>query len=216
MAGKHVYFFGGKLTEGSAKLRNLLGGKGSNLAEMALIGIPVPPGFTITTEACIYYYKNKSYPAGMTDQVQSALQQLEKVMGRRFGDPVNPLLVSVRSGARVSMPGMMDTVLNIGLNDQTVEGLAKAMNNPRAAWDSYRRFVQMFGDVVLGLKPEKKEEMDPFEVIIEQMKERKGVKLDIELSLEDLKELVALFKTMIVQRLGRKIPEIPRNSSGEQ
>ncbi|MFN4111066.1 MAG: PEP/pyruvate-binding domain-containing protein, partial [Ignavibacteria bacterium] len=188
---KYVYFFGGKKAEGRADMKELLGGKGANLAEMVNISLPVPAGFTITTEVCTYFYKhNKTYPRELEKQVKEALQKVEKIMGARFGDPENPLLVSVRSGARASMPGMMDTVLNLGLNDNTVQGLIKKTNNPRFAYDSYRRFVQMYGDVVLGLKPQRKDEIDPFEAIIEKKKHERGVTQDIELSTDDLKELV--------------------------
>ncbi|MBI3002741.1 MAG: pyruvate, phosphate dikinase, partial [candidate division NC10 bacterium] len=171
MAKKYVYFFGKGRAEGRAIMKDLLGGKGSNLAEMTALGVPVPPGFTITTEACIEFMRLKGkFPPGLWEQVRRNLARLEEAMGARFGDPANPLLVSVRSGARVSMPGMMDTVLNLGLNDRTVQGLIARSGNPRFAYDSYRRFVQMFGDVVLGLKPESQEERDPFEVALEQKK----------------------------------------------
>ena len=164
-------------------MRNLLGGKGANLAEMNLIGVPVPPGFTITTEVCSEYYdlgKDKVVELLKSD-VEKAIANIETLMNSKFGDVANPLLVSVRSGARASMPGMMDTILNLGLNDEVVEGLSRKTNNPRFAWDSYRRFVQMYGDVVLGMKPTNKEDIDPFEAIIEEVKEAKGVKLDNEL-----------------------------------
>lgn len=207
---KYVYFFGGKKAEGKAEMKALLGGKGANLAEMVNIGLPVPAGFTITTEVCTYYYKNNhKYPKELKAQVLAALKKVEKEMGAVFGDPKNPLLVSVRSGARASMPGMMDTILNLGLNDVTVQGLIEKTNNPRFAYDSYRRFVQMYGDVVLGLKPKDKHEHDPFEVIIENKKLAKGVKLDTELTADDLKELVAEFKTAIKEKTGHDFPDNP-------
>src|SRR5512134_3557189 len=165
---KWVYAFGDGKAEGSAAMRDLLGGKGANLAEMAGLGLPVPPGMTISTEVCTYFYANgQTYPTELAAQVQKGLARIEKIMGRRFGSRDNPLLLSVRSGARVSMPGMMDTVLNLGLNDETVSALAEQTGNARFAWDSYRRFVHMFGDVVLGLKPESKHERDPLEVLLE-------------------------------------------------
>jgi len=207
---KYVYFFGGKKAEGKADMKALLGGKGANLAEMVNIGLPVPAGFTITTEVCTYYYKNNhKYPKELKAQVLDALKKVEKEMGAVFGDPKNPLLVSVRSGARASMPGMMDTILNLGLNDVTVQGLIQKTNNPRFAYDSYRRFVQMYGDVVLGLKPKDKHEHDPFEVIIENKKHAKGVKLDTELTADDLKELVTEFKTAIKEKTGHDFPDDP-------
>ncbi|HQO41255.1 MAG TPA: PEP/pyruvate-binding domain-containing protein, partial [Spirochaetota bacterium] len=168
---KRVYSFGGGSGEGSSDMKNLLGGKGAGLAEMSNIGAPVPAGFTITTEVCTEYYKNnKKFPAGLDKEVDAAMKKTEKIMGRRFGDPENPLLVSVRSGARVSMPGMMDTVLNLGLNDATVKGIIKRSGNERFGWDSYRRFIQMYGDVVMGLKPEGKDVIDPFEEVMEKLK----------------------------------------------
>jgi pyruvate,orthophosphate dikinase len=207
---KHVYFFGAPKAEGSADMKNLLGGKGANLAEMVNLGMPVPPGFTITTEVCTHYYKNdSSYPPGLQEDVQAALAKVEETMGAKFGDASNPLLVSVRSGARASMPGMMDTVLNLGLNDETVQGIIARTKNPRFAYDSYRRFVAMYGDVVMGLKPEAKGEEDPFEVILHARKKERGVKIDNELSAEDLKDLVARFKAEIKKRLGREFPEKP-------
>ncbi len=207
---KYVYFFGGKKAEGKADMKALLGGKGANLAEMVNIGLPVPAGFTITTEVCTYYYKNNHrYPKELKSQVLTALKKVEKEMGAVFGDPKNPLLVSVRSGARASMPGMMDTILNLGLNDVTVQGLIEKTSNPRFAYDSYRRFVQMYGDVVLGLKPKDKHEHDPFEVIIENKKHAKGVKLDTELTADDLKELVAEFKSAIKEKTGHDFPDDP-------
>jgi len=209
--GKLVYFFGDKGSDGDATMKNLLGGKGANLAEMAGIGLPVPPGFTITTEVCTAYDPKKgTYPKPLAGQVDAALARLEKAMGKKFGDTANPLLVSVRSGARASMPGMMDTVLNLGLNDATVEGLAKKSGNDRFAWDSYRRFVQMYGDVVMGLKPESAKEADPFEAIIEKKKEKLGVHLDTELTTEHLKELVAEFKAAVKKFAGRPFPTDPK------
>jgi pyruvate,orthophosphate dikinase len=205
---KYVYFFGGGKAEGRADMKELLGGKGANLAEMTNIGLPVPAGFTITTEVCTYYYEhNKSYPPELKAEVQDAMRKTEAAMGAKFGDPKNPLLVSCRSGARVSMPGMMDTVLNIGLNEASLRGLIDKTGNERFAWDSYRRFVQMYGDVVLGLKPQSKHEIDPFEHIMDELKHAKGVKLDTELTTEDLKELVRRFKKAVKERTGKDFPE---------
>ncbi len=210
MAKKYVYFFGSGKADGKAEMKALLGGKGANLAEMTNIALPVPPGFTISTEVCTYYYENKKrYPKELDSDVEKALAKVEKAMGKRFADPKDPLLVSVRSGARASMPGMMDTILNLGLNDQTIKGLIEKTGNERFAWDSYRRFVQMYGDVVLGLKPQTKEDVDPFEHIIEQVKNSKGVQLDTDLTTEDLKELVVRFKRAIKQKLGIEFPNDP-------
>ena len=207
---KYVYFFGGKKAEGGEKLRNLLGGKGAGLAEMINLVIPVPPGFTITTEACVYFYQHKmAFPDGLKEEVQKNLKKVEKEMGAIFGDPKNPLLFSVRSGARVSMPGMMDTVLNLGLNEKTVKGLGERTNNEWFAYDCYRRFVQMYGDVVLGLKPQTKEEHDPFEDLIEKKKKDRKITLDTEMSVADLKDLVSSFKGLIKTRLGIVFPEDP-------
>jgi pyruvate,orthophosphate dikinase len=207
---KYVYFFGGNKAEGKAEMKNLLGGKGANLAEMVNIGMPVPAGFTITTEVCTYYYQNnKKYPKELKAQVLNALKKVEKLMEAKFGDPENPLLVSVRSGARASMPGMMDTILNLGLNDVTVQGVIKKTNNPRFAYDSYRRFVQMYGDVVLGLKPVSKLDEDPFEVILEKKKHDNGFKLDTELTADHLKELVEEFKAAIKEKTGKDFPTDP-------
>lgn len=208
---KYVYTFGDKKAEGNAKMKELLGGKGANLAEMNLIGVPVPPGFTITTEACNNYYKNgKEEVLRMLDeQVRAGVAYVEKVTGKRFGDPGNPLLLSVRSGARASMPGMMDTVLNLGMNDEVVGGFAKKAGNERAAWDSYRRFMQMYGDVVMGLKPENKEDSDPFEDAIDLLKEERGVENDIELAKDDLVELCSRFSQLIEKRTGRAFPQDP-------
>ncbi|MGD8717240.1 MAG: pyruvate, phosphate dikinase [Candidatus Zixiibacteriota bacterium] len=210
MDAKYVYFFGDGAAEGTAKKKDLLGGKGAGLAEMTNIGIPVPPGFTITTEACVYYYQHGDFPPGLEEEAELQLGRVEQSLDRRFGDVDNPLLLSVRSGARVSMPGMMDTVLNIGLNDKTVAGLARQMGDPRPAYDSYRRFVQMYGDVVLGLKPESDDDVDPFEEIIDRVKDERGVKLDVELGADDLKELVKLFKAAVKERLGVDFPDDPR------
>jgi pyruvate,orthophosphate dikinase len=207
---KYVYFFAANKAEGKAEMKALLGGKGANLAEMCNLGIPVPPGFTISTEVCTAYYKNKKkYPAGLEEEVVTNLNKAEKEMGKKFGDAKDPLLFSVRSGARASMPGMMDTVLNLGLNDKIVEGLAKLTKNARFAWDSYRRFVQMYGDVVMDLKPVEKDDVDPFEEIIERKKSEKGVELDTDLNTNDLKELVAEFKHAIKTRTGKEFPEDP-------
>jgi pyruvate,orthophosphate dikinase len=207
---KYVYFFGGKESEGGDDLKNLLGGKGAGLAGMVNLGIPVPPGFTITTEACVYFYMhNEAFPDGLKEQIIKNLKMVEDLMGKKFGNPENPLLFSVRSGARVSMPGMMDTVLNLGLNEKTVKGLAELTGNERFAYDCYRRFVQMYGDVVLGLKPKTKVEIDPFEEIIEAKKREKAIKLDVELTVDDLKDLVAAFKNIIMEKLGVTFPEDP-------
>jgi pyruvate,orthophosphate dikinase len=203
---KYVYLF----NEGRAEMKNLLGGKGANLAEMTRLGIPVPPGYTLTTEICTYYYKNRqTYPPGLKKEVEKGVAYIEGIMGTRFGDAEDPLLLSVRSGARTSMPGMMDTVLNLGLNDATVEAVARLTDNSRFAWDCYRRFVQMYGDVVLGLKPTSKSEEDPFEVVIERKKKEKGIKLDTELSTNDLKELVKEFKDLVKRRTGKTFPDDP-------
>jgi pyruvate,orthophosphate dikinase len=205
MARKYVFFFGKGKAEGRAEQKNLLGGKGANLHEMTRLAIPVPSGFTISTEACIHYTKNKKqYPAGMWKQVEENLKKVEKAMDAKFGDPGNPLLVSVRSGARVSMPGMMDTVLNLGLNDQTLQGLILRSKNERFAYDSYRRFVQMFGDVVLGI------EKQSFERLLEAQKNAKKVKLDTELTAADLKELVTLFKRVVKDKTGKDFPQDPK------
>jgi pyruvate,orthophosphate dikinase len=210
MATKRIYSFGGGKAEGSRDMKDLLGGKGAGLAEMSNIGIPVPPGFTITTEVCTAFYSSGGkLPRGLDAEIRAAMRKVEALAGKGFGDESNPLLVSVRSGARVSMPGMMDTVLNLGLNDRTVEGLAARSSNPRFAWDSYRRFVAMFGDVVLGMKPERKEDRDPFEVILERKKHARGVRYDSELPVEALQELVGEFKAEIERRKGRKFPDEP-------
>lgn len=210
-ATKYVYLFGNGKAEGNAAMKDLLGGKGANLAEMDRIGIPVPPGFTITTEACIAYtkYGSEKIKELLEDDVKSAMKHIEEIMQMQFGSNENPLLVSVRSGARASMPGMMDTILNLGLNDNSVQGLIKKTQNERFAWDSYRRFVQMYGDVVMGLKPENKEDLDPFEVIMDSLKKEKGVTSDLELTASDLKELVYLFKKAIKERTGKDFPDDP-------
>ncbi len=206
---KRVYTFGNGKAEGKAEMKNLLGGKGANLAEMNLIGVPVPPGFTITTDVCSEYYslgKDKVVEL-LKPEVAAAIAEQEILMSSKFGDVENPLLVSVRSGARASMPGMMDTILNLGLNDAVVEGLTKKTGNPRFVWDSYRRFVQMYGDVVLGMKPENKNDHDPFELIIEEIKEEKGVHLDTDLTVDDLKEMVARFKAAVKKQTGQDFPD---------
>ncbi|MDD2247426.1 MAG: pyruvate, phosphate dikinase [Proteiniphilum sp.] len=211
MERKRVYTFGNGAAEGRADMKNLLGGKGANLAEMNLIGVPVPPGFTITTEVCTEYNElGKEYVIGvLKDEVDSAVSRIEELTGTKFGDKNNPCLVSVRSGARVSMPGMMDTVLNLGLNDDAVEGIAVKSGNDRFAWDSYRRFVQMYGDVVLGMKPQSKEDIDPFEEIMDKMKISKGVELDTDLTTDDLKELVKRFKVAVKEKTGHDFPVDP-------
>ena len=209
---KQVYYFGGKKAEGNGKMKDLLGGKGANLADMNLCGVPVPPGFTITTEVCNKYFEigEKATVDSIKTDVEVAMKKVESaVAGPKFGDNSNPLLVSVRSGARASMPGMMDTILNLGLNDESVEAVASKSGNARFAWDSYRRFVQMYGDVVLGMKPTSKEEEDPFEVIIEEKKHKVGAKLDTDLSTEDLKDLVAKFKAAVKKQTGRDFPVSP-------
>ena len=210
-AGKHVYLFGRK-TDGNGTMKPLLGGKGANLAEMCRIGLPVPPGFTITTEVCTYYYAHKrSYPSALQAQMKAGITAIEKQTKKTFGDLKNPLLVSVRSGARDSMPGMMDTILNLGLNDQTVEALANKTNNPRFAWDCYRRFVQMYGDVVLGVQKRPNEDHEPFETVIESLKHER-YQQDIEdtkLTVDDLKELVVRFKALVKERAGKNFPASP-------
>ncbi len=202
---KYVYFFGGGKAEGRADMKASLGGKGANLAEMTNLGVPVPPGFTISTEVCDAFYKNnKQYPKGLREEVEKNLEKLEKVMGKKFGDPKNPLLMSVRSGAAISMPGMMDSVLNLGTNEDVVEGLEKMSGNKRFAWDSYRRFIQMFGDVVMGV------EHDEFEKILAAQKEKRGVKLDTELNTEDLIEIVGEYKKLYKEKTGEDFPTDPR------
>jgi pyruvate,orthophosphate dikinase len=211
MNKKRVYLFGNGNAEGKADMKNLLGGKGANLAEMNLIGVPVPPGFTITTEVCSEYNQlgQDAVVALLKSEVEEAITKVEAATGTKFGDKSNPCLVSVRSGARVSMPGMMDTVLNLGMNDDAVEGIAAKSGNPRFAWDSYRRFVQMYGDVVLGMKPTSKTEIDPFEKIIEDVKDARGVKFDTELEVEDLKTLVKKFKAAVKAQTGKDFPDSP-------
>ncbi|HER07289.1 MAG TPA: pyruvate, phosphate dikinase, partial [Bacteroides sp.] len=208
---KHVYTFGDKKAEGRTDMKNLLGGKGANLAEMNLIGVPVPPGFTITTEVCTEYNKSgrDRVVQMIRPEVEAAVKNIENIMGTSFGSNENPCLVSVRSGARVSMPGMMDTVLNLGMNENAVEGLIAKTGNERFAWDSYRRFVQMYGDVVLGLKPESKEDIDPFEKIMDEVKEARGVENDNELDVDDLKLLVKKFKEAVKKQTGHDFPVDP-------
>ncbi|MDO4309589.1 MAG: pyruvate, phosphate dikinase [Prevotella sp.] len=211
MSEKRVYTFGNGKAEGKADMRNLLGGKGANLAEMNLIGVPVPPGFTITTDVCNEYFEKgkEDVVALLKEDVNKAVAHIEGLMNSKFGNVENPLLVSVRSGARASMPGMMDTILNLGLNDEVAAGLAKKTGNERFVYDSYRRFVQMYGDVVLGMKPVNKEDIDPFEAIIEKVKEQRGIKLDNELNIDELKQLVAEFKAAIKEQTGKDFPTDP-------
>jgi len=210
MSTQYVYFFGNKKSDGDGKMKALLGGKGANLAEMINIGLPVPAGFTITTEVCNYYYANgKQYPPELEAQVAAALKKVEEAMGAQFGSTTNTLLLSCRSGARESMPGMMDTVLNIGLNDVTVEALAKQSKSERFAWDSYRRFIQMYGDVVMGLKPQSKTDPDHFEELIEKKRHKANVEFDSQLTAEQLKELVAEFKAVIKKHTGKEFPTDP-------
>ena len=215
---KRVYTFGNGKAEGRADMKNLLGGKGANLAEMNLIGVPVPPGFTITTEVCTTYTQQgkEAVVKEIKGDVEKAIAHIESLTGTKFGDASNPLLVSVRSGARVSMPGMMDTVLNLGMNDDAVEAIAKKSGNARFAWDSYRRFVQMYGDVVLGMKPKTKEDIDPFEEVMDKVKEAKGIKSDTELQVEDLKELVKLFKAAVKENTGNNygVLSVPYSTAG--
>ena len=211
MSGKRVYTFGNGKAEGRADMRNLLGGKGANLAEMNLIGVPVPPGFTITTDVCNEYFEKgkDDVVALLRGEVENSIRHIESLIGLKFGDAANPLLLSVRSGARASMPGMMDTILNLGLNDKVVEGLVRKTGNERFAYDSYRRFVQMYGDVVLGMKPVNKEDIDPFEAIIEKVKAQRGIVLDNEMNVDELKLLVVLFKEAIKKQTGADFPENP-------
>ena len=208
---KRIYTFGNGSAEGNAQMRDLLGGKGANLAEMNRIGVPVPPGFTISTEVCTEYYERgrEAVVADLKDDLMAAVKHIETIMGFKFGDVENPLLVSVRSGSRASMPGMMDTILNLGLNDTVVDGLARKSGNERFAWDSYRRFVQMYGDVVLGMKPVNKDDIDPFEAIIEEVKKEAGVKLDNELTTDHLKDLVKRFKKAVMKATGHDFPTDP-------
>jgi pyruvate,orthophosphate dikinase len=206
MSQKYVYFFGGGKAEGSRGMKELLGGKGAGLAEMTNVGVPVPPGFTISTDVCaLYYENNRQYPNGLEKQVQDNLEQLEDLMGKKLGDPKDPLLVSVRSGAAVSMPGMMDTVLNLGLNDKAVEGLAQQSGNERFAWDSYRRFINMFGDVVMGVDHEN------FENELEKVKQKKGVEQDTELDADDLKQVVDIYKKVYKDHTGEDFPQDPKD-----
>src|SRR5881396_1500528 len=213
-AAKYVYLFGNKKADGNGSMKPLLGGKGANLAEMTRIGLPVPPGFTITTEVCTYYYdNNRTYPKALQPQVEAGIRQMEKIMGTRFGDAkAMPLLVAVRSGARDSMPGMMDTILNLGLNDQSVLALAKATKNDRFAWDCYRRFIQMYGDVVLGVQKKPGEDHEPFETVIGGLKQERYGNHDLEdtqLMTDDLKELVKRFKALVEERTGKAFPGNP-------
>src|SRR4051812_4088578 len=209
-SAKYVYQFGNKKADGNGSMKPLLGGKGANLAEMTRIGLPVPPGFTITTEVCTYYYAHKrTYPKELRSQMQAGIVNMEKIMGCKFGDAQGmPLLVAVRSGARDSMPGMMDTILNLGLNDQTVLALAKATKNERFAWDCYRRFVQMYGDVVLGVQKREGEDHEPFETVIEKFKHDKYHKdlVDSDLTAADQQELVKRFKVLVLERTGKGFP----------
>lgn len=206
---KWVYSFGNGAAEGAAEMRNLLGGKGANLAEMSSLGLPVPPGFTITTEVCTWYYEHeKSYPDTLTAQVAEALEKVGEATNRKFGDPQRPLLVSVRSGARVSMPGMMDTVLNLGLNDQTVEAIAREAGDRRFAYDSYRRFIQMYSDVVLGL------DHHEFEEILEEYKERNELTLDTQIDADAWLGIIEKFKALVEEELEKPFPQDPQSSSG--
>src|SRR5438270_6123412 len=208
---RYVYYFGDGHANGTGKMKPLLGGKGANLAEMTRIGLPVPPGFTITTEVCTYFYEHKrTYPAQLKAGVEAALRKVEQSVGKKLGDKERPLLVSVRSGARDSMPGMMDTILNLGMNDKVVEIVAKRTNNARFAWDSYRRFLQMYGDVVMEVQKRPGEDHDPFENVIEQLKDQRYRKHDfpdVRLTVADLKALVERFKALIKERTGKSFPQ---------
>ena len=208
---RYVYYFGDGKADGDGKMKPLLGGKGANLHEMTRIGLPVPPGFTISTEVCTYFYENKrTYPSELNEQVESALSKVEKSAGKKLGDRSNPLLLSVRSGARDSMPGMMDTILNLGMNDDVVEIVAEKSGNPRFAWDSYRRFLQMYGDVVMGVQKREDEDHEPFEAVIESVKHAAGVEKDLDLTADDFKVLVEKFKQLIKERTGKAFPQDPR------
>src|SRR5450432_345015 len=211
---RYVYYFGDGKADGAGSMKPLLGGKGANLAEMTRIGLPVPPGFTLTTEICTYYYENKrSYPPELNAQVETALAKVEKSVGKKLGDKERPLLLSVRSGARDSMPGMMDTILNLGMNDAVVEIIAEKSGNPRFAWDSYRRFLQMYGDVVLGVQKRPGEDHEPFESVIEHLKDERYGKHDfpdVKLTVPDLKELVKRFKALIQKRTNKTVPQDPQ------
>lgn len=211
MSEKRVYTFGNGQAEGNAQMRERLGGKGANLAEMNLIGIPVPPGFTIATDVCNEYYEvgQEKIVEILQAEVNAAVAHVENLMNSKFGSTENPLLVSVRSGARASMPGMMDTILNLGLNDEVAEGMVRKTGNPHFVYDSYRRFVQMYGDVVLGMKPVNKEDIDPFEAIIDEVKAIRGIELDKDLSVDELKDLVARFKKAIKEQTGNDFPTDP-------
>src|SRR5215813_6036547 len=211
---KYVYLFGNKKADGNGSMKALLGGKGANLAEMTRIGLPVPPGFTITTEVCTYYYAHKrSYPKELQPQIEAGIANMEKIIGTKFGDKnAMPLLVAVRSGARDSMPGMMDTILNLGLNDETVIALVKATNNERFGWDCYRRFIQMYGDVVMGVQKRPNEDHEPFETVISGLKDERYGNHEIEdtkLTVDDLKDLVARFKQLVKERAGKEFPNDP-------
>ncbi|HXO94624.1 MAG TPA: PEP/pyruvate-binding domain-containing protein, partial [Candidatus Acidoferrum sp.] len=212
-APRYVYYFGDGHADGKGTMKSLLGGKGANLHEMTRIGLPVPPGLTITTEVCSYFYDhNRTYPAQLEAQVAASMAKVEKSTGKRFGDQERPLLVSVRSGARDSMPGMMDTILNLGMNDEVVEIVAKKANNARFAWDSYRRFLQMYGDVVMGVQKRPGEDHEPFEAVIERLKDERYGKHDfpdVRLTVADLKELVQRFKALIGERTGKSFPQDP-------
>src|SRR3989339_412553 len=204
MKTKHIYFFGGKKADGNGKMKDLLGGKGANLAEMVNLGVPIPPGFTVTTKVCNYYYEHdKKLPVGFDDDFEASVAKVEKLTGKKFGDPKNPLLFSVRSGAKFSMPGMMDTVLNLGLNDLTVAGLARVTNNPRFAYDAYRRFLQMFSDVVMEV------EKALFEEILDHVKEKVGAKNDTDLSVDDLKKVIKLYKELYKKHTKKDFPSEP-------
>src|SRR5438270_2665672 len=210
---QYVYYFGDGHADGSGKMKPLLGGKGANLAEMTRIGLPVPPGFTLTTEVCSYFYAhNRSYPPQLKAEVETALVKVEESVGKKLGDKDRPLLLSVRSGARDSMPGMMDTILNLGMNDETVEIVAEKTKNPRFAWDSYRRFLQMYVDVVMGVQKRPGEDHEPFESVIEHLKDKRYGKHDfpdVKLKVDDLKELVKRFKALIKERTGKSFPQDP-------
>src|SRR5688572_10687506 len=209
-SGKIIYFFGKSKCDGKGDMKALLGGKGANLAAMTRIGLPVPPGFTITTEVCTYYYDNgRKFPPNLSADLSKAIAWMEKETGKKFCDASNPLLVSVRSGSRDSMPGMMDTILNLGLNDATTEGLAAATKNGRFAWDSYRRFVQMYGDVVMGVQKRHENEHEPFDEVMDQLKHETHAKEDTDLSEQHLRELVKRYKKLIKERTGKEFPTDP-------